>query len=64
MKRLVLILMLLVLPSMAWANISTLECSAPGGTIEGDRYIETFVWGGGHQSWSAVRGAKTHSGCE
>lgn len=62
MKRLALVLMLLMLPSMAWANTTILECTAPGGTVEGDRYIEMFVWGGEHNSWSAVEGWKKNEG--
>ena len=60
MKRLALVLMLLMLPSMAWANTSVLECSADTGVVEGNRIIETFAWGGQHTTWSATYGLIIH----
>jgi len=55
MKKLALILMLLMLPSMAWAGSSVLECSASKGIYT----IETFVWGGEHKIWTSITGWKT-----
>ncbi len=56
MKKLFLVLMLLVLPSMAWASTSRLECSADTGVSMADRVVETFLWGGMHITWTSIGG--------
>ena len=56
MKKILLVLMLLVLPSIAWADTRMLKCSADTGITVSDRVIETFLWGGMHITWDGRKG--------
>lgn len=56
MRKLFLVLILLMLPSIAWASTSRLECSADTGMFMNDRVVETFLLGGRYTTWTSRRG--------